>query len=127
MILPVIRINTQQLQYSDFGSRQTVSKWGRLIIQQIWKLLQDQWTHISQIKHYEDTLYDINKATILELELTAEHKLVVEKLPHRCKAYFGSNIDSLLETLLTWCKNWYRLIKKARETKQLDQYTIVSS
>ena len=99
---------------------------GRLIIRKLWKLMWGQWTHISRIKHYGGSLGDITKATFLDAEPTAEHRRVIEQLTLRYKAYFESNLDSLLEISLICRENRYRLIKTARKKTQSNQYTILS-
>ena len=126
-LLPVIKINTQQSYYSDIRSRRTVSNWWQLIIQKLWKLLQEQWTQRIWIKHDGEALDDITKSNLLYAEITAENLQGEEQLPPRYKSYFESNLDSLLETSLTCRKNWYRLIKTERETTQSGLYTIFSS
>ena len=120
-ILPIILVNTQQVCYSDIGSRHTGSKWVQLIIRKTWKLLQGQWNQSSQIKHRGEALDDTTKSTFLDSELIAEYRQGVKQLPPRYKAYLESNLDSLLKTSPTCRKNSYWLIKKSCKTTQSDQ------
>ena len=120
-ILPIILVNTQQVCYSDIGSRHTGSKWVQLIIRKTWKLLQGQWNQSSQIKHRGEALDDTTKSTFLDSEIIAEYRQGVKQLPPRYKAYLESNLDSLLKTSPTCRKNSYWLIKKSCKTTQSDQ------
>ena len=96
-LLPVRLIRTQQLYYLYIGSRWTVSKLRRLLIQQLSKLLQGQWTYRSQLKHNSKALDNITKSTLLHAELTIQQQEVVEQLPPRYKSSFEYNLYSILE------------------------------
>ena len=111
-------ISLQQQHYSTITSRRTGSAWGRRLILQMWQYIFDLWVLRNNTLH--DNPVQISQGEDhLNFAIKVEYYTGPIGLPKHFKDFFTVPLATLLLKPLIQRKQWFRLIRKAREIKKL--------
>ena len=122
---------TQQTYYEYIGSKRTGSRWTTNLIKQFWRILQAMWLSRNRIKHDTEAEGTTANTILLRGAITREYTRGYDTLPRTLySSYFTITLDTLLTTATIYQKQWYTLIKLAREQSHsdiLDEFSASSS
>ena len=122
---------TQQAYYEYIGSKRTGSRWTTNLIKHFWRILQAMWLSRNRIKHDTEAEGTTANTILLRGAITREYTRGYDTLPRTLySSYFTITLDTLLTTATIYQKQWYTLIKLAREQSHsdiLDEFSASSS
>ena len=108
----------QQQQYNLLRSRRTGHNWTQKLIHFFWNILQQLWRLRNNTLH-ENTINENNGSENLDYSIALEYHIGPIGLPSTFQTYFNQSLDTLLQKDITAKKQWFNLIRNAREIRNL--------
>ena len=115
-------ISLQQQHFTSINSRQTASKWGSILISKFWNIIYSMWTHRNSSLHDSERINQLSGYNTLLQSITREHQTGLGDLPTIFSSYFHQPLPLLLSRSTYYLKNWFLLIRAARECHQPEIY-----
>ena len=111
-------ISLQQKHYTAIQSRRTGSAWGHRLIRQLWQYIFDLWKLRNHTLH-ENPMPVGQGVDYLNFSIQVEYLTGPIGLPKHYKDFFTVSLTTLLNKPIEQRKQWFRLIRKAREIRKL--------
>ena len=111
-------ISLQQQHYTAMQSRRTGSAWGHRLIRQLWQYIFDLWKLRNHTLH-ENPMPLGQGVDHLNFSIQVEYFTGPIGLPKHYKDFFTVSLTTLLAKPIEQRKQWFRLIRKAREIRKL--------
>ena len=105
----------QHGHYKVIKSRRSGEAWGKKLILQLWSIIHRVWSVRNSALH-ESEINILQGEDHLNYSITLEHELGSQGLPALYQPYFQHSLPTLLEKPLTYKKQWFLLVRRARET-----------
>ena len=111
-------ISLQQQHYSAIQSRRTGSAWGRRLTSKLWQHIHDLWMLRNRTLH-DNPIQSSQGEDHLNFAIKVEHLTGPIGLPKHYSDFFRVPLATLLLKPLAQRKQWFRLIRHAREIQKL--------
>ena len=111
-------IHLQQKHLTSLQYRTTGATWASRLIRYLWRALYELWLLRNNTLH-EKTIHDNNGQAHLDFSISVEHHLGPLGLPSQFNPYFNISLDELLAKNITAKIRWFRLIRQAREVREI--------
>jgi len=111
-------IKIQSLHYTAQGSRRSANSWASSLIKKLWNIVHQIWLHRNANLHDSDTINTLSGKDSLLESVTTEYTLGYNDLPHVYSSFFHLPLSSLLQKSSKYLKQWFLLIRSAREAHQ---------
>ena len=106
----------EQSYYSSIQSRRRGERWAIRLIHRCWKIVHLIWMHRNAALHESEAHHNNRGATHLPLVITSEHSRGLDSLHRVYAPYFRIPLVDLLNRQISYQKQWFLLIRTARET-----------
>lgn len=114
-LISIELLNTQRDYFTSTDTIKHISSWGTSVLRGGSDLLFEVWQGRNQKIHNTPKLGDLEGAKILHVAIENEFKVGRNRLPPRFQRYFQVGIQKVLNETLTYRKNWFRTVRRARE------------
>ena len=111
-------VQSQQQHLSSLQYRTTGVTWASRLTQKLWQVLYDLWLLRNTTLH-ANTINENNGQTHLDFSISVEHHLGPFGLPSQFNPYFTTSLEALLAKPIESKIRWFRLIRRARELREL--------
>ena len=116
----------QHLHYKSIGSRRTGHRWTVNLITKLWSIIHNIWKIRNDALHSTQRLPQLSGLDTLREAISMEHTQGVADLPPLYTSYFTTPLQTLLTKTPTYLKQWFLVIRSAREcfagTPVLDEF-----
>ena len=112
-------VTCQQSHYSSTQSRRRGERWAIRLIHRCWKILHLIWMHRNSALHESEAHQNNRGAIHLPLVITFEHARGLDTLHRVYAPYFRIPLTDLLTRQTSYQKQWFLLIRTAREAVDL--------
>ena len=109
-------LQLQTHYYRSLGRRSSGVQWGQKCIRKLWDLVYNIWTFRNSILH-ENEIHNLHGLSKLTTAIREEFTLGASGLPPTYRQYFSGTVESLLSTTVSYQKQWFRQIRRAREKR----------
>ena len=113
-------VNVQQDYFVHIGSRKSGSRWAASLIIQLWKLIHQIWCHRNTIIHETNKIHSLSGLTPLQQSISIEYEKGYDQFPTSYSSYFHHPLSFILSKHITYQKNWFLIIRSAREAYDSD-------
>ena len=114
-------IKCQQQHYSSTNTRKLGTRWGIQLVEKMWNIIYQLWTHRNNCLHKTQALTQNSGKDQLKLAIIHEHDIGIGDLPSVYQHYFTS-LPLFLEKAIKHQKQWFLLIRPGRESCLLFQH-----
>ena len=108
-------ISFQQNYYTSVASRKTGVRWGIQLVDKLWNIIFQLWTHRNNCLHETETINQNSGKDQLRLAIVHEYALGLQDLPSLYITYFTS-LPTLLSKPIKYQKQWFLVIRSGRES-----------
>ena len=108
-------ISCQQEYYKSIASWKTGMRWGIQLVDKLWNIIYQLWTHRNNCLHETEALNQNSGIDQLKLAIVHEHALGLLDLPTVYRPYFTS-LPTLLSKATKHQKQWFLVIRAGRES-----------
>ena len=105
----------QHLHYKAIGSRRSGNRWTINLISKLWSILHNIWKMRNDSLHSNQRLSQLSGLETLKIAIQMEHEQGVATLPTLYTSYFSTPLPTLLKKSNTHLKQWFLVIRSARE------------
>jgi len=116
-------VQLQHRYYKSESSRKTGISWAKKVTLKLWNIIYQIWTSRNSILHETDAIDRVSGLAQLQQAITAEHARGPGHLHRVYNRYFRHpTLPALLESSVVAQKEWFLVIRSAREATDLFAY-----
>jgi len=108
--------------YKSENSRKTGISWARKVTLKLWNIMYQIWIHCNYILHETEAIYQVSGLAKLQQAITTEYTRGPGHLHRVYNSYFSTPLQSLLTSTINNQKQWFHVIRIARESTDLFAY-----
>jgi len=105
----------QQSYYDDIESMKTGAKWAGTLSYRLWIAVHKMWMHRNDKLHEETTISEFTGSRELQLACIYEHEYNTSGIDELYHPYLDISLESLLNESVDYKRNWFAIIRQARE------------
>ena len=114
----IVQIQEKYLQ--SLNSKKNSSRWASNLISQLWKIVHKIWCHRNSILHDKHKIDELSGLSPLQQAITSEFNRGYENLPPTYSSYFHHPLQFILSKPVSYQKQWFLVIRSAREAYDND-------
>ena len=115
-------ITLQQSHYNTISSRRSSLRWATNLTNKLWEILYQIWCYRNDTLHSNSNKQLLSGLHTLKECISFEHELNTESLHPVYSSYFHIPLPSLLSKSNSYLKNWFLIIRTAREAYSSIEY-----
>ena len=109
-------ISLQQDYYTEISSQRSSLRWATNMTSKLWQVTYQIWCQRNDVLHSNNNIHLLSGLKDLKEGITFEYHLNLESLHPVYSSYFHLPLTTLLTKSSTYLKNWFLIIRTARES-----------
>ena len=109
-------ISLQQDYYTEISSQRSSLCWATNMTSKLWKVTYQIWCQRNDVLHSNNNIHLLSGLQELKAGINFEYHLNLESLHPVYSSYFHLPLKTLLTKSSTYLKNWFLIIRTARES-----------
>ena len=113
-------VHIQQEYLLHIGSKKSGSRWATNLISHVWNIIHKIWCHRNTIIHETNKIHSLSGLTPLQQSISLEYEKGYDQFPCSYSSYFHHPLSFILSKPINYQKNWFLIIRSAREAYDID-------